>query len=157
MPVRFIVIEIEWIKSAASRCLWLIFQSTLETAHLSPTVLNLKKKYIFGQAHAIFHLSSLAPTTTQHHMFFSCKLLDFTTFLWGSFFLPMIIFFCQILFEWSLSFPVSISCSLSNDTFGNIQKAYLERKRSVGRKTSSLTLGFSHILKYDILFILKIF
>ena len=65
--------------------------------------------------------------------------------------------FCQILFEWSLSFPVSISCLLSNDTFGNIQKAYLERKRSVGRKTSSLTLGFSHILKYDILFILKIF
>lgn len=88
-----------------------------------------------------FHASCLILPRFSEILFFS---------LWS-------LLFCQILFEWSLSLPVSISCLLSNDTFGNIQKAYLERKRSVGRKTSSLTLGFSHILKYDILFILKMF
>ena len=153
MPVRFIVIEIEWIKSAASRCsrapwrlpiyllLFLILKKN--TSLVRPMLFSIYPPWhlLLHSTTCSFHTSCLILPRFSEVLFFS---------LWS-------LFFCQILFEWSLSFPVSISCSLLNDTFGNIQKAYLERKRSVGRKTSSLTLGFSHILKYDILLILKIF
>lgn len=52
-----------------------------------------------------------------------------------------------------LFLSLSISCLLSNDSFSNIQRGYLERKkkRPAKRKPPHITPGF----KYNILFILE--
>lgn len=101
MPVRFIVIEIEWIKSAASRwCLWLIFQSTLETVRLSPTALGFFFFWnkFFGKVH-FFHLSSLVPVNAQSYIFCPTKLLGSITSPRDVFSFPQLLLCCQNLFE----------------------------------------------------------
>lgn len=147
MPVRFIVIGIEWIKSLASRrCLWLIFQSTLETAILSPTVLRKKKKIkIFLARHMLF--STYAPwhlllhsTTCSFHP--NCLTLPCLS----EFFSLLSLFFCQILFKWLFSlFLVCPFLAHFLMTLGDIQKAHLEIGKKITKKENIFySKFFSH-------------
>lgn len=147
MPVRFIVIEIEWIKSAASRwCLWLIFQSTLETARLSPTVLSKKKnlkcslaRHLLFSTYPPWHLLLHSTTCSFHPNRLTLPRLSevFSPYSHCSF---VKFSLNDLLLFLSVSFMLT-----SNDSFGNIQKAYLERKK-ISRKKNifSYSRFFSH-------------
>lgn len=158
MPVRFIVIGIEWIKSVASRwCLWLIFQNTLETVRLSPPVLSFFKNWKVLWPGTCYFPPILLGTyycTAPHVLFTQIAWLYHVSL---KFFLPAVTALmsnslCMIYFFSCLS--LSLSYSHSNDSFDNIQGAYLERKKISRKKNIFSYSRFSPILKYDILFIL---